>query len=153
MARGDRGGSDGQVLKGLLDTLVLHSLAERDDYGFGILERLGGELEDQNLLLRETTLYPLLHRLEERGAIQSYSLPGDRGRPRRYYRLTDAGRAQLREREAEWRSVHRVLQRTLFKKAEGKPNGRPDPKREDHHDAHEPAPLPRARLFARRPDR
>jgi PadR family transcriptional regulator, regulatory protein PadR len=106
--------SDGQVLKGLLDTLVLHALAERDDYGFGILERLGARLADQKLVLRESTLYPLLHRLEDRGHIQSYFRPGDRGTPRRYYRITKPGRLLLREREAEWRAVSRLLERTLF---------------------------------------
>ncbi|MGE0867485.1 MAG: PadR family transcriptional regulator [Kofleriaceae bacterium] len=135
--------SDGQVLKGLLDTLVLDALSDGDDYGFGLLERLGGALEDQELMLRETTLYPLLHRLEERGFIDSYHVPGDKGRPRRYYRLTADGRSHLAERVAEWRRVDRLLDRTLFRRRQPK----------DHRDADSAAALPRAIAGTRRPHR
>ncbi len=109
------GRSDGQVLKGLLDTLVLHTLSKDDDYGFGIKEKLGAELNGASFVLRETTLYPLLHRLEDRGYVQSYCQPGSKGKPRRYYRLTQSGREHLSERETEWRTVSSVLARTVLK--------------------------------------
>lgn len=111
---GNRRG-DGQVLKGLLDALVLHTLLDADDYGFGILDKLGKELNGASFVLRETTLYPLLHRLEDQGQVQSYCQPGNRGRPRRYYRITERGREQLLERESEWRAVSAVLARTILR--------------------------------------
>jgi PadR family transcriptional regulator, regulatory protein PadR len=108
--------TDGQVLKGLLDTLVLRILEESDNYGFGILQRLRELLDGKDDVLRDATLYPLLHRLEARGFVESYFEPGERGTPRKYYRITDDGRIQLDERTADWRRVVRILQKTIFER-------------------------------------
>jgi PadR family transcriptional regulator PadR len=114
---GKNGKSDGQVLKGLLDTLVLHALCHSDNYGFGILQRLGEHLDGETLL-KERTLYPLLHRMEAKGFVESYYQPGDRGTPRKYYRITEAGRGQLGERVKEWSRVVGLLQRTVLRQGE-----------------------------------
>jgi PadR family transcriptional regulator PadR len=111
--RGER--TDGQVLKGLLDALVLTVLGEGENYGFGILQRVTDQLEGDDTLLRDATLYPLLHRLEAKGFVESYFQPGQRGTPRKYYRITDDGRAQLRDRVAEWQRVKAILEKTIFK--------------------------------------
>jgi PadR family transcriptional regulator PadR len=105
---------DEQVLKGLLDTLVLHVLREGANYGFGIHERLGQVLGADAGLMKEATLYPLLHRLERNGLLDSYQMPGDRGSPRKYYRLTPAGRKFLERRVVEWRRVTALLARTVL---------------------------------------
>ena len=105
---------DEQVLKGLLDTLVLHVLREGANYGFGIHERLGEVLGADAGLMKEATLYPLLHRLERNSLLDSYQMPGDRGSPRKYYRLTPAGRKFLERRVVEWRRVTALLARTVF---------------------------------------
>ena len=106
---------DGQLLKGLLDTLVLNVLAKGDNYGFGILQTVGEQLADDTLL-KDATLYPLLHRLEARDFVEFYFQPGQRGTPRKYYRITAAGRAQLRERVGEWQRVAAILEKTIFKR-------------------------------------
>jgi PadR family transcriptional regulator, regulatory protein PadR len=116
MGKDDRG--DGQVLKGLLDTLVLDALREADNYGFGVLQRLGEHLDGEQGVLKEGTLYPLLHRMEARGFVEAYYRPGDRGTPRKYYRITRAGRDQLDERVTEWRRVVVLLQRTVLRQGD-----------------------------------
>lgn len=105
--------NDGQVLKGLLDTLVLGVLNEGDDYGFGILQKIGERIGD-SLVLKEATLYPLLHRLEEKAFVECYWRPGQRGTDRKYYRIKDGGRSHLAERVGEWKKVAAILTRTVF---------------------------------------
>lgn len=107
---------DGQLLKGLLDTLVLTVLDEGDNYGFGILQRVSEQLDGDDTLLRDATLYPLLHRLEAKSFVESYFQPGQRGTPRKYYRITKGGRAQLKERIAEWKRVAAILEKTAFRR-------------------------------------
>lgn len=110
-----------QVLKGLLDALVLQALSERDSYGFEIHQTITQRLEDQAALFRESTLYPLLHRLEAKGCVEPYWKPGNRGTDRKYYRITQAGRDYLKERVADWLKVSRILNTTFFdKKGAGK---------------------------------
>ena len=84
--------------------LVLGILAEGESYGYAILKQVndlsGGQLEWTDGLL-----YPLLHRLERLGHVEStwQSPPG--GRRRKYYRITDQGRAELAEQRRQWTTV------------------------------------------------
>lgn len=105
--------SDGQVLKGLLDTLVLGVLDESDDYGFGILQKIGQRIGD-SLVLKEATLYPLLHRMEDKAFVECYWRPGQRGTDRKYYRITADGRKHLADRVGEWKKVAAILTRTFL---------------------------------------
>lgn len=106
--------TDEQILKGLLDTLVMHVLRDGPNYGFGIRERLDQVLGADAGLVKEATLYPLLHRLERNGLLASHHEPGERGSPRKYYRLTPDGDAFLARRVAEWRRVAALLHRTIL---------------------------------------
>ncbi len=103
------------MLKGLLDTLVLDVLCKGDDYGFGILQKIGGHLGGDSGVLKEQTIYPLLHRLEAKGYVESYHQPGKRGTPRKYYRITETGRARLVERTSQWRQISGLLAKTILK--------------------------------------
>ena len=88
--------------------LVLAILAEGDSYGYAILKRVrelsGGELE-----WTDGMLYPVLHRLERGGLIDSRWDQAETGRKRKYYRITDAGREQLAEERRQWSTVDRAL--------------------------------------------
>jgi PadR family transcriptional regulator PadR len=106
--------TDEQILKGLLDSLVMHVLRDGPNYGFGIRERLDEVLGADAGLVKEATLYPLLHRLERNGLLASHHEPGERGSPRKYYRLTPDGQAFLDRRVAEWRRVAALLHRTIL---------------------------------------
>ena len=92
-----------QLLKGTTDLLILSVLDDEDLYGYQIAQRIRARSGDR-LAPSEGTLYPALHRLEARGALQATWGPGESGPRRRYYRLTDAGRGLLAEARREWES-------------------------------------------------
>ena len=92
--------------------LVLAILREGESYGYAILKRVrelsGGELE-----WTDGMLYPLLHRLERLGLVTTEWQTPPEGRRRKYYALTDAGRAALAEHQRQWATVTRAME-TVF---------------------------------------
>ncbi|MEU4767333.1 helix-turn-helix transcriptional regulator [Actinosynnema sp. NPDC023794] len=84
--------------------MVLGILAEEDSYGYAILRRIN-ELSDGKLDWTEGLLYPLLHRLERLGHVEStwQSVAGERRR--KYYRITRSGLAELAEQRRQWDAV------------------------------------------------
>lgn len=90
--------------------LVLAILAEGDSYGYAILKQVrelsGGELE-----WTDGMLYPVLHRLERSGLIDSRWEETASGRRRKYYRITQAGREQLADERRQWQAVDETLRR------------------------------------------
>lgn len=88
--------------------LVLGILDESDNYGYAIIQRVA-ELSDDELEWSEGLLYPLLHRLERQGHIQSFWGQGPTGRRRKYYRITPDGRDQLAVQRRQWRTVEAAL--------------------------------------------
>ncbi|MEV6209416.1 helix-turn-helix transcriptional regulator [Kitasatospora sp. NPDC051914] len=90
--------------------IVLGILAEGESYGYAILKRIG-ELSGGQLDWTEGLLYPLLHRLERLGHVESnwQSTPGERRR--KYYRITDSGLAELAEQRRQWDTVVEALRR------------------------------------------
>ena len=84
--------------------MVLGILAEGESYGYAILRRIN-ELSDGELDWTEGLLYPLLHRLERLGHVESnwQSVAGERRR--QYYRVTDTGLAELAEHRRQWDTV------------------------------------------------
>ncbi|GAA2170310.1 MULTISPECIES: PadR family transcriptional regulator [Glycomyces] len=89
--------------------LVLGILAEEESYGYAILkaiaERSGGRLE-----WTEGLLYPLLHRLERLGYVESTWRTPDGGRRRKYYAITPDGLRELAEQRKQWDAVTEALQ-------------------------------------------
>lgn len=91
--------------------LVLGILAEDESsYGYAILKRIR-ELSDGELEWTDGMLYPLLHRLERQGQVQSSWQTSDEGRRRKHYSLTDAGREALAVRQGQWAVVSDALDR------------------------------------------
>lgn len=103
-----------QILKGLLDTLVLSVLVRGENYGFGIREALHEQLGEEASIVKEATLYPLLHRLEKKELLHAYRQPGARGTPRKYYQITDSGREFLVQQTQAWEKVIGLLNRSIF---------------------------------------
>ncbi len=100
-------------LKGSLPLLILAILEDGPNHGYRIAKRI--KHDSQGVLdFREGTLYPTLHGLEKDGLIAGRKQTTS-GCPRKYYSLTDAGRAALQERQDEWQNfmtaVNRVLKR------------------------------------------
>ncbi|WP_027344214.1 PadR family transcriptional regulator [Hamadaea tsunoensis] len=84
--------------------LVLGILADGESYGYAILKQVN-ELSGGHLEWTDGLLYPLLHRLERLGHVEStwHSPPGERRR--KYYRITDQGQAELAEHRRQWTAV------------------------------------------------
>ncbi|HYE30920.1 MAG TPA: helix-turn-helix transcriptional regulator [Methylomirabilota bacterium] len=95
--------------------LVLSILARGENYGYAIMQEVKA-LSAEKIEWTEGMLYPVLHRLERDGLISSRWGTADNGRERKFYNLTDKGRAGLRKERYEWLVVHQTLQR-LWKTA------------------------------------
>ena len=94
-------------LKGTLPTLILEALEAQPEHGYriaqSIKERSRGVLD-----FKEGTLYPALHKLESEGMVESYNRI-ESGRTRRYYRITESGRAMLSRDRAEWQVLSQAV--------------------------------------------
>lgn len=88
--------------------LVLAILAEGDSYGYAIIKRVA-ELSGGHLQWTDGMLYPVLHRLERQGYVEATWSASEIGRKRKYYRLTDDGRAQLVAQKQQWQVVDDTL--------------------------------------------
>lgn len=84
-----------QVNKGVLELAVLKLIGEKDQYGYSIMQQVSSK-SDLQLEIKDGTLYPILYRLEDNKLIESYwkEVEG-RGKPRKYYRITDLGKERL----------------------------------------------------------
>ena len=103
---------DKSLVSGSNAMLILSLLKDGDKYGYEMVQELKRR-SDNVFALKEGTLYPLLHALENAGEVESYRRAAPTGRERRYYRLTEKGAARLRDKVREWRifseSVNTVL--------------------------------------------
>ena len=95
---------DIQLKKGLLDICVLTVLKHSDSYGYQIVKDVSDYVETS-----ESTLYPILKRLEANGSLTTYSVE-HQGRLRKYYQITDNGKAKIDEFLVEWRQVQKIYQ-------------------------------------------
>ena len=103
---------DKALLSGSTSLLLLKLLEEGDMYGYQMVELLR-ERSDSTFDLKAGTLYPLLHALEQKGLVESWEQQASVGRPRRYYRLTQAGRKHLEVKESEWRAYAKAVLQVL----------------------------------------
>ena len=96
-----------ELRRGTLVLSMISQLEERQ-YGYSLKQRLS----ERGLEIEQGTLYPLLRRLEKQGLLESeWSL--ETSRPRRYYRLNEAGRRTLDVLAGEWRALMAAMERLL----------------------------------------
>ncbi len=95
---------DIQLKKGLLELCVLRSLVENDSYGYQIIKDISDVLE-----IKESTLYPILKRLEVGKYLVSYSMEHN-SRLRKYYKITPLGKKRIADFTLEWENVSRVYE-------------------------------------------
>ena len=88
--------------------LILSILTKGKSYGYLIIKSIR-ELSDGNLEWSEAMLYPVLHRMERNGLIQSEWIAPESGKKRKYYAITEEGKAVLHEKQKEWLNVHNVF--------------------------------------------
>lgn len=95
------------IRKGLLEYLLLKIIAADKVYVADILERLDGTV----FATQEGTLYPLLSKMRRESLVDYEWQESEAGPPRKYYRLTAKGRAQLAELDDHWREINRTMQK------------------------------------------
>lgn len=101
-----------EMLPGTLDMLVLQTLVLGPAHGHTIAHAIERGSDDV-LQIEHGSLYPALHRLEDRGWIASFSGTSENNRKAKYYRLTPAGRKQLLAETTRWEQVVKAIGRIL----------------------------------------
>ena len=100
------------LLQGTLDLLILKTVALGPQHGYGISLRIQ-QISREALQVRQGSLYPALHRLEDRAWIASFWGTSENNRKARYYRLTPKGRKQLIQQTGRWEQLVRAINRVL----------------------------------------
>ncbi len=93
--------------KGTLPALILEALRTEARHGYRIAQMIK-ERSEGVLDFKEGTLYPALHKLETEGMVESFESI-EKGRSRRYYRITASGREMLAKDREEWRAMSRAV--------------------------------------------
>ncbi|HKT08648.1 MAG TPA: PadR family transcriptional regulator [Gemmatimonadaceae bacterium] len=102
-----------ELLQGTLDMLILKTLVFGPAHGHGIAKHIQ-QTTHEVLVVEHGSLYPALHRLERSGWIASrWQTPPGRTRELKFYRLTAAGRRQLRTQESKWDALVRAIGRVM----------------------------------------
>ena len=108
MARSKPTDKSGEMLQGTLDMLILRTLVTGDAHGHTIAKVIERTSEDI-LEVEQGSLYPALHRLEDRGWVSSYWGASENNRKAKFYRLTVTGRRQLAAETSRWRQMKRAI--------------------------------------------
>ena len=89
------------IPQGTLDMLILQVLSLEDAHGYAVAQRLQ-QISRDAVQVNQGSLYPALHRLEQKGWLSAEWRPSDTGRESKVYRLTRKGRKQLEVEKQEW---------------------------------------------------
>ena len=100
------------LLQGTLDVLILKTLSPGSMHGWGIAQRIQ-QLSQEVLEVNQGSLYPALHRLEQKGWIQAEWGSSENNRRARFYTMTRAGRRQLAEETESWQRFATAVGRVL----------------------------------------
>jgi PadR family transcriptional regulator, regulatory protein PadR len=102
-----------ELIQGTLDLLILKTVALAPLHGYAIAQRIQ-QISKDVLQVQQGSLYPALHRLENRGWVKSEWGRTETGREAKFYQLTRKGRAQLEQEAADWdriaKAIYAILQ-------------------------------------------
>lgn len=98
--------------QGMLDLLILRTLAIGPNHGWAISERIH-QISSKVLQVQQGSLYPALHRLERRGWIKARWGASDNNRRAKYYELTATGRKQLEAEKSQWKKLSAAVAQVL----------------------------------------
>ena len=101
-----------QLKKGVLELCVLALLMRHDSYAYEIASRLAEGID-----MGEGTIYPLMRRMQWDGLVDTYLVESAQGPPRKYYRLTQAGKNSFAAQKAEWQTFARAVEAILAEEA------------------------------------
>lgn len=93
-----------QLKKGVLELCVLALLSRGDNYAYEIASRLAEGID-----MGEGTIYPLMRRMQADGLVDTYLVESSSGPPRKYYRLTEAGKTSFTGQKLAWESFSRAV--------------------------------------------
>ena len=99
-----------QFRKGLVELCIMAALREEEAYGYQIVERLG---RVPGLEVTESTVYPVLARLARDRCVTVRTAASPAGPPRRYYRLSEAGRRRLQEMIGDWQAIENSVNQLI----------------------------------------
>ncbi len=109
-----------RALDGNIETFLLMALRQGPSYGYEIVQEINRR-SPELLKLGEGTVYPVLHRMEERGLLATEWRTGETKRRRKYYRLTQAGKKALAENLQQWEGLQAVM--SAFQNTNQQPKG------------------------------
>ena len=97
-----------QLKKGALELCVLALLSKQDSYAYEIAAQLADAIG-----MGEGTIYPLMRRLQSDGLVETYLVESSAGPPRKYYRLSEAGKKNFTSQQAAWKSFSSAVESIL----------------------------------------
>ncbi len=102
-----------ELIKGSTSILILRLLDQKDMYGYEMIKEI--DMRSNGIFsFKEGTLYPILHGLECENFIEAYWEEGETKRKRKYYKITDEGRKQLKEKKEEWELFRSTVDKVLW---------------------------------------
>lgn len=107
-----------ELVKGSTSLILLQLLNEKDMYGYELVKELE-KRSDNDLSVKEGTLYPALHKLEKQEYIECYWQEQEKGPARKYYQITDAGKEVLAEKVSEWKDFVQVMNKVIGRSKHG----------------------------------
>lgn len=102
-----------ELLKGSTTILILSLLDKKSMYGYEMIK----EIEKKSngvFTFKEGTLYPILHSLEAEQFVEAYWSDEEGKRKRKYYRITDKGRLNMKEKQDEWITFRSAVDKVLW---------------------------------------
>lgn len=100
------------IIRGHTDSIILSHLIDKDSYGYEINKAIQ-ETTDNKYELKEATLYTAFRRLEQAGMIESYWGDQTTGARRRYYSITELGRAALDQNRKDWNESKQIIDKLI----------------------------------------
>ena len=100
-----------QFKKGVIELCVLKFIDEKDVYGYEIVKELGGIFK-----IKESTIYPILKRLNNDGYLTTYLIESNSGPARKYYKITLDGIEYYEENYNTWKELNDKIEKFLYKK-------------------------------------
>ncbi|NLC05384.1 MAG: PadR family transcriptional regulator [Erysipelothrix sp.] len=102
------------LIRGHTDTMILFIVYERANYGYEISKQIR-ELSNEKYIMKETTLYSTLKRLETNGYLTSFVSDEIGGKKRTYYEISDLGKSYYQSRLEEWKLIQEVVNQFIVK--------------------------------------
>lgn len=103
------------IIRGVIDIMILYVLSQEESYGYEVSKQIRSLAKDM-YVIKETTLYSALKRLEADGYLTSYTSKEDTGKTRTYYQVTQKGDELYQQKVEEWLLTKEVVDEFIQRK-------------------------------------